>query len=132
MLFTSSAFFYGYLPLVFAGYYLLGRHSPIWAAGWLFVTSVAFYAYWMPEFVFLLLGSIAWNFWIGTNIGKLDPVSGNAENRRKAKRWLIAGVSVNLTLLGYFKYAGFFLANINALLGFNWSFGTIILPIGIG
>lgn len=131
MLFTSSAFFYGYLPLVFVGYYLLGRYSPIWAASWLFVTSVAFYAYWMPEFVFLLLGSIAWNFWIGTNIGKLDPVSGNAENRRKAKRWLIAGVSVNLTLLGYFKYAGFFLANINALLGFDWSFGRIILPIGI-
>ncbi len=85
----------------------------------------------MPEFVFLLLGSIACNFWIGTNIGKLDPVSDNAENRRKAKRWLIAGVTVNLTLLGYFKYAGFFLANINALLGFDWSFGKIILPIGI-
>jgi alginate O-acetyltransferase complex protein AlgI len=131
MLFTSSAFFYGYLPLVFVGYYLLGRHSPIWAASWLFVTSVAFYGYWMPEFVFLLLGSIACNFWIGTNIGKLDPVSDNAENRRKAKRWLIAGVTVNLTLLGYFKYAGFFLANINALLGFDWSFGKIILPIGI-
>lgn len=43
MLFTSSAFFYGYLPLVFVGYYLLGRYSPIWAASWLFVTSVAFY-----------------------------------------------------------------------------------------
>jgi len=131
MLFTSSVFFYGYLPITFLGYFLLGYRSPIWAAGWLFLASVAFYGYWMPEFVLLLLGSIAWNFWIGSKIGKLDPVFGSADKRRIAKHWLILGITINLGLLAYFKYAGFFIANVNALLGFDWSFGKIILPIGI-
>lgn len=131
MLFTSSAFFYGFLPIAFIGYFSLGRRSPIWAAGWLFIASVAFYGYWMPEFVLLLVGSIAWNFWIGSKISKLEPVSGSTDGRRIAKRWLILGVAVNLTLLAYFKYASFFIYNVNAILGFDWSFGKIILPIGI-
>jgi alginate O-acetyltransferase complex protein AlgI len=131
MLFTSSAFFWVYLPMVFLGYYLLGVRWPISAAAWLFLASVVFYGYWMPEFTLLLLGSILWNYWVGSNIGKLDPVSGNAGHRRLAKYWLIAGVSVDLAVLGYFKYAGFFIANVNALLGADWSLGKIILPIGI-
>lgn len=131
MLFTSAFFFCGYLPLAFLVYYLLGRRSPECAAGWLFVASVAFYGYWMPEFTFLLLSSIVWNFWVGSNIGKLEPISGTAENRRLAKIWLIAGISVDLGVLAYFKYAGFFVANLNILLGTDWSLGRIILPIGI-
>ena len=131
MLFTSAAFFCGYLPLAFLGYYLLGRRSPEWAAGWLFVVSVAFYGYWMPEFTLLLLSSIAWNFWVGSNIGKLEPISGTTDNRRLAKIWLIVGISVDLGVLAYFKYAGFFVANLNTLLGMDWSLGKIILPIGI-
>lgn len=126
MLFTTPAFFFVYLPVIFLGFYALGRWNPLWAAGWLFLGSVAFYGYWMPEFTLLLLGSIAWNFWVGTRIGHLV-----ASSRPRAKRWLIAGVSVDLVLLGYFKYAGFFLANLNALLGHDWSLGRIILPIGI-
>ena len=51
-----------YLPTVFSGYYLLGRRAPTWAAAWLFVASVAFYGYWMPEFTLLLLASILWNY----------------------------------------------------------------------
>ena len=131
MLFTSAAFFWGYLPTVFLGYYLLGRRSPIWAASWLFLASVAFYGYWMPEFTLLLLCSISWNFWVGSNIGKLDSLSGPATKRRYARYWLISGISVDLGVLAYFKYAGFFIANLNSLLGLNWSLGNIILPIGI-
>ena len=103
MLFTSSAFFWVYLPTVFLGYYLLGRRSPLCAASWLFLASLAFYGYWMPEFVLLLLGSIGWNFWVGTNIGKLDPLSGLSSNRRLARYWLILGISVDLAVLAYFK-----------------------------
>jgi len=131
MLFTSAAFFCLYLPTVFLGYYLLGRYSPIWAAFWLFVASVGFYGYWMPEFTLLLLGSIAWNYAIGTRIGRLNPSAGTASQRRRAKAWLATGVSVNLLVLGYFKYAGFFIGNLNALLNTTWNLGEIVLPIGI-
>jgi alginate O-acetyltransferase complex protein AlgI len=131
MLFTSSVFFWIFLPIVLLGYYLLGRRSPIGAAAWLFLASVAFYAYWMPEFTFLLLGSILWNYWVGSNIGKLDPLSDVSRQRRRARYWLTAGISVDLAVLAYFKYAGFFIANVNALLGVDWGLGKVILPIGI-
>jgi hypothetical protein len=45
MPFTSTVFFLVYLPAVLIGYYSLGRRAPMWAAGWLFVASVAFYGY---------------------------------------------------------------------------------------
>lgn len=131
MLFTSAAFFWGYLPMVFLGYYLLGRRSPVWAASWLFFASVAFYGYWIPEFTLLLMGSIIWNFWVGSTIGKLDSLAVAPGNRGRARCWLIAGISVDLAVLAYFKYVGFFIANINALLNLDWSIGNIILPIGI-
>lgn len=141
MLFTSAIFFFVYLPIVLLGYYLLGRHAPIWAAGWLFGASVFFYGYWMPEFTVLLLASICWNYFVGTRICWLEadfPLKEEpGENRRhltnkaRMKRWLISGVAVNLVVLGYFKYAGFFLANLDAMIGTHWSLGEIILPIGI-
>lgn len=131
MLFTTPAFFWIYLPIVLIGYYLLGRFSVLSAATWLFVASVAFYGYWMPEFVLLLLASIAWNYWVGSNIGKLDLSVENLANRRFARYWLIAGISVDLAALAYFKYAGFFISNINALFGMHWNIGEITLPIGI-
>jgi alginate O-acetyltransferase complex protein AlgI len=131
MLFTSSVFFFGYLPIVLGGFYLLGLRHPFWAASWLFLASVVFYGYWMPEFVLLLLGSIAGNFWIGSRIGANRSGNTRLGGGTVAKRWLIFGVVSNLALLGYFKYAGFFIANINALLGQDWNLGKIVLPIGI-
>ena len=60
------------------------------------------------------------NYWVGSRIGRLDP-SHTLDNRPPAKRWLVAGVTVNLAVLAYFKYAGFFLANVNAILGHLWA-----------
>lgn len=130
MLFTSAHFFCLYLPIVFAGFYAIGRFSERGAAAWLGMASLFFYGYWMPEFVVLLLASIGWNFWVGTRIGHYR-ASATVESQRIAKRWLTGGITVDLLLLAYFKYAGFFVANLNALLGQEWSAGNIILPIGI-
>ncbi len=130
MLFTSLAFTLLYLPAVFAGFFLLARVSQDWAAIWLFLASVFFYGYWMPEFTLLLLGSVVWNFMVGTRIGHFmaHPV-GSA--RTMAKRWLVTGITLDLLLLAYFKYANFFVDNLNAVLGGEWDIGRIILPIGI-
>ena len=100
------------------------------AALWLFVASVFFYGYWMPEFTILLLASIVGNFLIGTRISLLASES-NADGRRQSKQWLVFGVAANLALLAYFKYANFFIANLNASLGIHWDIGRVILPIGI-
>jgi alginate O-acetyltransferase complex protein AlgI len=124
MLFTTATFAFVYLPLVLVGYFLLGRHSRAWAAGWLFVASVFFYGYWMPEFTLLLLASIGMNFTVGNRIAV-------STGRRVSRRWLVAGVATNLALLAYFKYANFFIDNLNAALGLDWRLAEVILPIGI-
>ena len=73
----------------------------------------------------LLVASICGNFWIG---GK---ISGYNNSTRMSRRWMIVGVTANLVLLGYFKYANFFVDNLNTALDLDWSNAKILLPIGI-
>jgi alginate O-acetyltransferase complex protein AlgI len=130
MLFTSAAFFFVYLPLVMAGFYLLARFSHAGAAWWLFLASLFFYGYWMPTFTLLLLASIAWNYGIGRAIGRCNQRAGQAATH-EGKRWLTLGIGVDLALLAYFKYANFFVDNLNTITGSHWDIGQITLPIGI-
>ncbi len=131
MLFTTAAFVALFLPIVLIGYYLLGRRSGTWAAAWLFAASTFFYGYWMPEFTLLLLGSIAVNFTVGQRIGLALGQGRRVFGRPVPTLWLTAGIVFNLGLLAYFKYASFFVDNLNAALGFEWDIGRVILPIGI-
>jgi alginate O-acetyltransferase complex protein AlgI len=101
------------------------------AAAWLFLASLFFYGYWMPEFTLLLVGSICANFFVGMRIARTREKSVAGERRNPAKPWLVAGVAGNLVLLGYFKYANFFVDNLNAALGAHWDIGRVVLPIGI-
>ena len=123
MLFTTATFSFLYLPIVLIGFFALGRRAPTLSALWLFAASVFFYGYWMPEFTLLLLGSIGVNFFIGQRI---------AARQGPARRtWLTVGIVLNLATLAYFKYANFFIDNLEALLGAQFSVARIILPIGI-
>lgn len=126
MLFTTATFTLLYLPLVLVGYFLIGRRSPGGAAAWLFAASLFFYGYWMPAFTLLLLASIAINFLCGLLIQRSPPDRGG---RRRA--WLVVGIVFNLGLLGWFKYANFFVDNFNAVFGLSIDIGRIVLPIGI-
>lgn len=125
MLFTTATFAFLYLPVVLVGFYLLGRRSHTLAAGWLFAASVFFYGWWMPELTFLLLGSIATNFYVGQRIVAAPKA------RLLSRTWLTAGIVFNLGLLAYFKYANFFVDSLNAMLGTHWQLGEVVLPIGI-
>jgi alginate O-acetyltransferase complex protein AlgI len=127
MLFTTAAFLLLFLPVTLAGFFAIGRRSHAGAAAWLLLASLFFYGYWMPAFTLLLLLSIAVNFVTGRHIARRV----RSEARAQAKRWLVLGIVFNLGLLGYFKYANFFVDNLNALLGFDWRPARVILPIGI-
>jgi len=85
------------------------------------VASLYFYAAWKRTYLFLLLGSILLNFFLGLLARQQD-------RRRTA---VIIGVVINLLLLCYFKYATFLVDNFNLLAGTNLKFEKIILPIGI-
>ena len=124
MLFNSYAFLFGFLPITLLVYFLLGRVRVGFAAAWLALASLFFYGYWDYHYVPLLLGSITFNFLIG---GRINAASGTL----LAKRLLILGLVVNLTLLGYFKYADFFLNNIAAIFHDDVNPLGIILPLGI-
>lgn len=130
MLFTTATFLCLFLPVVLAGFFGIARFSHAAAALWLFLASVVFYGYWMPEFTLLLLGSILGNYWLGSRISAAVDAE-RVGRPARAKQWLILGVTVNLALLSYFKYANFFVDNLNIALGSTWDIGRVILPIGI-
>lgn len=124
MLFNSYEFLFLFLPVTLAGFFILGGVSHRLAALWLGLASIFFYGYWNPKFVALLLASIGVNFIFGYSI-----------SRRRATfdtTWLLtAAVSLNLFLLFYFKYANFFLENLNAVSGSHVPLQAIVLPLGI-
>jgi D-alanyl-lipoteichoic acid acyltransferase DltB (MBOAT superfamily) len=127
VLFNSYAFIFAFLPVTFAGTFWLGRRDPRLAALWIGVASLVFYAAWDARFVLLLLSSVAFNYGAGFCIARLR-VAGRADLARNA---LIAAVVGDLALLGYFKYANFFLASANHLLGASWPALEVVLPLGI-
>lgn len=132
MLFNSYAFIFGFLPVVLLGFFWLARISHAYAAGWLALASLFFYGYWNPAYIGLLLGSIICNYAFGTWIAKAGVKEARSgDGGRRKKHLLIAAIAANLILLGYYKYANFFIGSVNDIAGTSWSLGTIMLPLGI-
>jgi alginate O-acetyltransferase complex protein AlgI len=127
MLFNSYAFIFLYLPIVLLIYFHLARLGHAYAAGWLAMASLFFYGYWNPAYVGLLLASIIFNYAFGLWIAK----SRNNAVRVSGKQLLVVAVVANLSLLGYYKYANFFISSANSVTGLSLSLGDIILPLGI-
>src|SRR6476660_1719022 len=102
MLFNSYVFIFGFLPLTLAVFYVAAAVRAEYARWWLAAASLYFYGYWNVSFLPLLIGSIAFNYSAGRIIASL---------RLARPTWctpaLIAAVSLNLCLLGFFKYATF-------------------------
>ena len=68
MLFNSYEFLFFYFPVVLAAFFAIGRYSRSLAALWLFAASLFFYGWWNPAYVSLLIGSILFNFAMGSAI----------------------------------------------------------------
>ena len=127
MLFNSYAFIFLFLPFTLFGFFLLGRVSHKFAAGWLAAASLFFYAWWNPIYLALLTASVLFNYTLGLAIVRADA----AGRVRHKKRLLVFAIAANLGVLAYYKYANFFLDNLNTALGTAANLGEIILPLGI-
>lgn len=127
MLFNSYGFIFLYLPVVLLGFFQLGRINHSYAAAWLALASLFFYGYWNPAYVGLLLGSIMCNYAFGMWVAK----AGVQRAAARKKHILAFAIAANLLLLGYYKYANFFLSGANTLTGSHLSLSEIILPLGI-
>ena len=126
MLFSSYIFLFVFLPVTLGGFCWLSRRVGAKPAKlWLTLSSLFFYGWWNPIYVGLILASMLFNYWLGRCIG-LAVRAG-----RPGGVWLFWGVSANLLLLGYYKYADFFVHNLDWLFGLDWSVGKVVLPLGI-
>jgi len=121
MVFSSLEFIYLFMPPVLLVFYIL-RYAQ-WEKGiiwWLIASSIAFYAWWSPIHLILLLGSVAVNFALHKLILK-----------NSSKLILSIGIIGNLATLGYFKYADFLISNFNLVLGVETPLLDIVLPLAI-
>ena len=125
MLFNSYEFLLLFLPAVVAGYFAIARISTLGANGFLAAASLFFYAWWRVDFVWILMASVAVNYLVGQKLSR-DAAAGVT-----GKTVLGLGIAFNLGLLGYFKYADFFISNINAVAGSHIGLLRVALPLGI-
>ena len=129
MLFNSFPFIFGFLPIVVAGFVVLrGRSSGLWWIGWLVAASLFFYGWWNPVYLPLLGGSVLFNYTVGRLMRSWE-----LADRSPGARLLLlaAGVTADLGLLGYFKYANFFIDTSTNLGAAGFQLDEIILPLGI-
>jgi alginate O-acetyltransferase complex protein AlgI len=129
MIFSSPEFILLFLPIVFLGYFSLNRFRLVLAGkAWLVAASLFFYTYWNIAYLPLLLGSIFFNFAVGTSLSPYR-TSGYL---RVSRRFVLAGsITTNLAFLGYFKYANFLVDNINFTFNATYVLPQILLPLGI-
>ena len=125
MLFNSYEFIFLFLPLTLLGFHWIGKQGHHRSAiAWLVSASLFFYGWWNPAYLFLILFSILFNYGMGALIK-------GATNSSQMKTLLILGITINIGLLGYYKYANFFIESLNAIASTELVLNKIILPLAI-
>lgn len=124
MLFNSYEFIFVFLPVTLVLFFLIGAkgHHKI-AMSWLVSASLFFYGWWNPAYLGLIMASMLFNYALGVGL------CNGARFQKKAI--LIGGIIVNLSMIGYFKYANFFIDNLNVALESSIHLELIILPLAI-
>lgn len=121
MLFSSLSFLYYFLPCVLIIYFLAPKKLK---NSVLLLSSLFFYAWGEPKYVLLMLLAILCGYLFALLIERY-------RGRRLSRLFLILSVSLSAAILGFFKYADFFIQNFNAVTGLSLPLLRIALPIGI-
>jgi alginate O-acetyltransferase complex protein AlgI len=125
VLFTEPTFLFVFLPVLLGIYFAARGGLKNWV---LLIASVIFYARGAGAFTWLVLASIAFNYLAALAIAR-------RHGTPAARRVLIGSVAVNLVVLAVFKYAGFAVGNLNAVMaslgGEPFAVPEVLLPIGI-
>jgi D-alanyl-lipoteichoic acid acyltransferase DltB (MBOAT superfamily) len=128
MLFNSVEFLI-FLPLVFVLYWFVANRNLRAQNLLILLASYVFYGWWDWRFLGLIVLSTVVDFLVGIRIEEAPSI-------RRKKQWLWVSLAVNLGILGYFKYANFFIENWIAAWGslgvaMHASTLQIVLPVGI-
>ncbi|POR03278.1 poly(beta-D-mannuronate) O-acetylase [Alkalispirochaeta sphaeroplastigenens] len=125
MVFSSPTFLFLFLPLFLAGYYATPERN---RSLWIVLGSWLFYGWWRFDFLLLLAASSLGAALAGRGIAR-------AESHVQARRWLVAGVTLALGVLGYFKYFNFGVESLSVVfqgLGLRpLPAAQVVLPVGI-
>ncbi|GIP58512.1 MBOAT family O-acyltransferase [Paenibacillus woosongensis] len=122
MVFSSLIFLFQFLPAALLAYYLSPKKLK---NAVLFAASLVFYAWGEPVYIVIMLFSTVFDYANGILIGKYR------HRKSLAKVIFISSICGNLAILGFFKYAGFVVENINALFGLHFQALDLPLPLGI-
>ncbi|MGY6530726.1 MAG: MBOAT family O-acyltransferase [Cyanobacterium sp.] len=130
MLFNSYEFIFIFTPIFLIVFFVLCKYKLIKIAlYWLIISSILFYSFWnlftpngSPFYILLIIISIIFNYYIAKLINSIDPPN------TQSKITLIVGITGNILIIIYYKYASFFLS----IFSFNNSNNfDLILPLGI-
>tara|TARA_B100000575_G_scaffold290185_1_gene293376 strand:+ start:5196 stop:6515 length:1320 start_codon:yes stop_codon:yes gene_type:complete len=121
MLFHNPSFLFIFLPIVFFAYFVFTKKIRFWL---LIVSGFIFYAAWNIKLSPLILFSIIINFFVCRFLIK-------NHNKVVKKRILVASIIFNITYLGIFKYADFFILNINTLINTNFELWKLPFPLAL-
>ena len=123
MLFNSWEFIGLFLPATLIGFFLCSHFTQRnIVLIWLVAASLFFYGWWNPKYVLLIVLSISFNFFVSLVLQRV---------KKHAKKILCIGITGNIVLLGYYKYANFFIDTVNSIASTDFHLATILLPLGI-
>lgn len=119
MVFSSLVFLFVFLPIVLILYYISNDKLKNYI---LLLSSLFFYAWGEPKYIFLMVISISVNYIFSIKVSK---------DTKTKKLWLIFSLAFNLGILIVFKYTNFLVKIINSAVNTNWHLPYISLPLGI-
>ena len=122
MVFSNIFFLYVFLPALFLAYFVIKNNA--YRRAVLIAFSLVFYAWGEPVYVFLMIGLVLADYIFGLLISKTRQVW-------LRKFWLVIAIVSNLSVLGVYKYLGFFTETLNFIFNVTIPVVKLSMPIGI-
>ena len=124
MVFSSLMFIFLFLPAVLVIYFAVPGYKAKNVV--ILISSLIFYAWGEPVYIFLIMISTVLDYTWGRLIGKYRET-----DKKRCRLFVACSVTINLLILGFFKYAGFLVGTLNSVTGLALSVPHLALPIGI-
>ncbi len=125
MLFSSLIFIVYFLPITVIVYYSIPTRRLDLRNVWLLLASLVFYSWGEPVYIFLMIYSALFNYFMAGQIEREKKLGGSG------KLNMIFTLVMNLLILGFFKYWGFLMDTFNSITGMDIKYHALALPIGI-
>lgn len=136
MLFNSYIFLLAFMPVALIGYFMIGKKAQTFkpVLAFLLVMSGIFTVWLNVWYLVVLAGSIALNFGFGRLIYEAKDAKDTEDltvSLKRAKAYLIAGITIDILALLFFKYTNFFIDTINSVFKTDQPMLELLLPLGI-